>query len=222
MAALNLQALRAALKNSILIDWAEIDAIPEAKLSGPDSFLSEIYENYTKNKKTQKRVSGKRLVAVIIAAILIIASAVTAFAYKEKLLRFFERKEATHTSLISPGTNDANEEIKEVWLPTYIPEDFQLKSTEFYVLLIETTWTNGEKEIRLNQTPIKNTDYSLNTETSNYLEITFGTQPIYYTINHGNFGAIWHTDDYVYRFDAPYDLGLEEIERIITSIALDG
>ena len=219
MATLNMQALKEALRVSILLDLAKIDAVPQVKFSDSDTFLSEIYKRYEKNKKTKNHFTGKQLLAVIIAAIIIIASAVTAVAFKEKILNFFERKEDTHTSLNSPGGDGTNEEIKEVFLPTYIPEKFHLKSHESNCLFVLTYWTNGEKTIRLKQAPIMENERTLDTENGDYIEAVFGQQPIYYIVKHNAFNAVWHTEDYVYNFSAPYSLGLDELEKIIASIS---
>ena len=107
-------------------------------------------------------------------------------------------------------------------MAAYIPEKFYSKNYDKNSMFVLSLWTDGKNDIRLKQMPIKNTEIGINTENENYKEAVFGTQPVYYTIKYNTFNAVWHTEDYVFNFTAPYDLGLEEIEKIITSIALDG
>lgn len=219
MKGLNISALREALREAILIDLAESEDVLGATLQNPDLFLKQIYERHGNNKSERSHLSKKQILAALIAAILIIASAVTAIAFKDKILGFFESKEDTNTSLISPGGEGTNDKIKEVFLPTYIPEGFVSKTYECYPIVVNSVWSNGKDNIIFAQMPIKNTQLSWNTEKENYTEALFGNQPIYYLINKNSFSAVWHTEDYVYTFDAPSSLGLDEIEKIIASIS---
>ena len=217
----NIQALREALRASILLDLAKIEKIPDVCFPNSDDFLQSIYERHENEKKIKNHLSGRRIVAIIIAAMLIIASAVTVVAYREKLLDFFETKMGTHTSLTAPNKERTNEKIKEVYSPTYVPDNYTFKSRNVTKPSVVTYWNCEEKTIRLKQTIIVENERTLNTEDGNYVEAVFGNQPIYYIVKHNTFSGIWHTDDYIYDFSAPYDIGLEEIEKIIASICFE-
>lgn len=212
------QAFKDAVRASILIDLAELDSIGGPQLSSPEKLLCTIYEKHGQNKKTKKHLTPKKIVAIIIAAVLIIASALTALAFKEKLLDFIERREDTHTSLDSPEGESGKEQIEEIYLPSYIPERFSLKSHSSSSASVVTIWTDGESDMVFVQMPRQNTNTSINTENEDYTEAVFGNQAVYYTVKHGTFGAVWHTEDYVYRLDAFSPFDLEEIEKIIKSI----
>lgn len=214
----DIQAFKEAVHASILMDLAEVDAICGADIPSPDKLLRSIYEKHEQNKKSAKHLSLRKAVAIIIAAVLIIASAVTALAFKEKLLDFIERREDTHTSLDYPEGAGGKEKIEEIYLPSYIPERFSLKSHSSSSASVVTIWTDGESDIVFVQMPRQNSNTSINTENENYTEALFGNQPVYYTVKHGTFGAVWHTEDYVYRFDAFSPLDIEQIEEIIVSV----
>ena len=188
-----------------------------------DFFFSERFklkmDSLIKAQENKRKLRFKRLIAIAIAAALLIASAITAVAFKEKLLDFLEIKTDTHTSFFPPENENANEEIKEIFLPTYIPEEFTQKSHEVSSISVVTVWNRESDTIRFKQTPISGADRTLDTEKNDYTEAVFGGQPIYYSVKYNTFGAVWHTEDYVYNLNAPWDIGIEEIEKIITSIS---
>ena len=219
MASFNLHTFKKAIKTSILLDLAEWDTIPEENMPNHELLLRKIYNTHDSRKTKTRIISKKRIVAAIIAAALLIASAITAVAFKEKLLDFLEIKTDTHTSLFTPENENANEEIKEIFLPTYIPDGYIAKSYNATSQSVISVWNNGNNDIYFKQLPIKNTSFAINTEDDDYIEAVFGGQPIYYSVKHNIFGAVWHTEDYVYNLNAPWDIGIEEIEKIITSIS---
>ena len=188
-----------------------------------DFFFSERFklkmDSLIKAQENKRKLRFKRLIAIAIAAALLIASAITAVAFKEKLLDFLEIKTDTHTSLFLPENENANEEIKEIFLPTYIPDGYIVKSYNATSQSVISVWNNGKNDIYFKQLPIKNTIFDINTEDQNYTEAVFGGQPIYYLVKYNTFDAVWHTEDYVYNLNAPWDIGIEEIEKIITSIS---
>ena len=209
------QAFKKAVRASLVMDLAEADAVGGADIPSPDELLRSIYQKHEQNKKRAKHLSLRRAVAIIIAAVLIIASAVTAFAFKEKLLNFIERREDTHTSLDLP---DGKKQIEEIYLPSYMPEGFSLKSRNCSNAAVSSVWTDGKSDIIFTQMPGKNSNVSVNTENDDYAEAVFGNQAVYYTVRHGSFGAVWHTEHYIYRLDYSSDFNLEQIEKIIVSI----
>lgn len=212
------QTFKEAVRASIVMDLAEVDAIDGAEIPNSDKLMHSIYEKHEEKKKSAKHLTSRKIVAIIIAAVLIIASAVTAFAFKEKLLDFVERITDTHTSLDSPEGNKGKEKIEEIYLPSYIPERFRLKSHSSSNAAAVTVWTDGVSDIIFKQMPRQNSNVSINTENEEYSEVVFGNQPVYYTVKHGTFGAVWHTEDYIYRFDAFSPFDIEEIEDIIVSV----
>ena len=221
MKSFDFQAFKNAVEASIMLDLEKTNAIPECKMPRADLVLKNIYDRQNENKKTPKRLVGKRLIAAIIAAVLIVACSITAIAFKDKLLDFFEIKDDTNTSLISPGNEDSNEEIKEVFLPTYVPEAFHLKSHSSSSMSVVTLWSDNKNYMQLKQMPIKSTHLRIDTENNDYIEAVFGNQPVYYVVKHDAFSAVWHTENYVYSFDAPWYIGIEEIEKIVSSISFD-
>ena len=216
---LDLQALKSALRASVMLDLAELDSMPQALGFNSDAVLNKILDRYEDNKGRQSRLSGRRLIAVIIAAVIIIASAVSVIAYKEKLLRFFETKEDTHTSLDSIGTEGANDRVSDVFLPSYMPDGYTMISHESSSVFALTLWQSGEKDILFSQMPIKNVTHVMDTEREDYREAVFGGQGVYYTVGNDTFDSVWHTEDYVYTLMAPYELGLDELEKIISSLS---
>jgi len=205
----------------------QILALPRNTLSFSVSFIRQMNEIIASQKKEKKKPQGhprlRRVIAVIIAAALLIATAVTAVAFKEKLLDFSIQREDTHTHLTLHGNNSFKKRLTEIYLPTYIPEGFSLKSHEYNSAYSLTSWNNGEADIYLEQSVIGENGRSIDTEDGDLVEAVFGDQPVYYATKakYNAFTAVWHTDKYIYDFYAPLDLGLEELEKIIASISLD-
>ena len=194
-----------------------LDSLQEEKTPHSEAysgFIADLTKKHSAEKRT-KHIS-KRAVSAIIAAILFAAFSISALAFRQPILDFIEENFGIYTRF----TSKSNEDIASttVYVPKYIPDGYVKRKEFIYSTGASINYVNGENTILYNQTPKNSGSITLNTENNPYEVIYVGEQAMYRTIRHNACTVLWEKDDSQFVISLPYDLGWEEIEKILLSI----
>ena len=168
----------------------------------------------TKTVKNKKSSFKKKLLVAVIAALLALLTACALakpisdliVEVHEKYIRFSTSKEG-HTT------------ITEVYMPTYIPEGYEITSESITEKYVTVYVSNGSYTILYEQTPFNNKwGIRFDTEDVGYDIMYVENLSVYYTVKYNDCMLLWESNDYFFKLRCPDTLSLEEIEKIISGI----
>ena len=166
--------------------------------------------------KEKKRLAPRQLIAILIAAALLVALSITAYAYREQIGNLIESIFDDHNEYKMSG--GAETRIETVVAPKYIPYGFIQSEYQVDETAVNIIWKKESSEIDLYYIPVANGTIFVDTDGATQGEITIDGITIKTYIQHSSFFALWEKDNYAFMFLCPEELGLEEIEKIIRSI----
>ena len=167
--------------------------------------------------KASRSIALKHRIAIIVIAAIIIAfSSCAIYLFKEEIGGFFVTHFNDHANL--EYNTESHTEINIYYIPTKIPEGFEISSIEKETRYMNTTWVKGTDKIKFSQTLIGSGTIKLDTENAEHGEITFGNTTAYYTRKKGIRSINWMNDSCSFLLTCPDVLPLDEVEKMIISI----
>ena len=209
------QKIRSALTAYAMAEIQNFEALPEVPFEPSESYregIERIHESYL---QMQARISKRKLIALLVAAVIIVTS-ITACVYREEIKSFFVGMFDTHARFEHEEEN-ANI-IETVYFPSYIPNEYTKDKTIYNNGMTYLRYKYDNLELIYNQYPKSNYSGNLDTEGAEYDIITVGDQQIHRTYKKNTFSMIWETERYVFGLTCHDSIPWEEIERIILSI----
>ena len=176
------------------------------------------------NKPSRSAVRRVVLVAAILTALM--AAALTVYAFREPLIKFFTRDAGTHYEFqfVTEQGADMPEHLEAVYKPTYLPEGFILKDQAISSAGVGFVWYNHDKDqyITFDQYTVS----SIGNSGPNAEGVTTKVQNIrgYEVFCVYDKGAImydWIGNGYICSLFCDPGVGEEELQKIFYSIALD-
>ena len=208
--------IRSALTAYAMAEIRAFEALPEVPFEPSESYregIERIHESYL---RMQARISKRKLIALLVAAVIIVMS-ITACVYREEIRDFFVGLFDDHAQFEIGETE--SKLIERYYFPAYIlegySEDERCKISESLVYMI---YTNGTHEIGYFQTTTSGYHGSLDTQGAEYNVISIGEYTVHRTYKNNTYSMIWETERYVFGLTCHDSIGWEEIERIILSI----
>jgi hypothetical protein len=213
----------------IKADLLEINALPENIIEHKFSrrFERKMKHLISRNRITEPIVIGRpvylrrRLIAVLIAIILLLASVMSVSAIREKVFELIIEVYEKYTQLFfekSQSTNTSSEHFS-IYVPTYIPDGFSLVYEDMDgTVLLE--YEKGNEYISYRQVCPDEVSMHINTEGIELEDFIFNDLPAKYYSNEGVQNLIWYDNSYMYRVSSTLDK--TTVLRIAESIEPEG
>ncbi|MBQ7346486.1 MAG: DUF4367 domain-containing protein [Clostridia bacterium] len=199
---------------------ATLQSCPDDVLPSPDQ--REKMDQFIQQLATPKRNYKKRLLAVLIAALLAALVGCTLYVYRDKIGNFIEEKFGDHAvvAVDEPADNIAYAIPEEdQCVLTYIPEGYELytESTAFETIKI---WKNqSDEKIKFEQNNY-NAKYYHDIEQGYSFMAEINSMQVYYREWETSDGYIWTNHTYVYKLVVPKTLSEDEAIKIIENIQI--
>lgn len=187
--------------------------------------VARIMATFRRYKATRLK---RRILISILAAALVILTSCTIYANREKIAAFVEKFYHTYIDVSYTDIDEnAPQEIQQVYLPSYIPEGYELTDSHSNTTRVRMKWVNqnGEKIIYV-QTLLTGDLLSLDSEMGEPKILTVGGISVYYAeysnTQYSNENIyVWNDGDYSYKLTVTADFPIEEIEKLITLAATE-
>ena len=165
--------------------------------------------------KTKKRLAPRQLVALLIAAALLLALSITAYAYREQIGSFIEE---VFDGDKSDGTSGPIVDVVGYMAPSYIPSGYARESEEISAEGVELGWRNGDLHIAFYCYAVDSGLPSPDTEGAVRGRITVDGVAIDSFTKGGRTALVWSDGAYAYLLAYPEGLDEWEVESIIRSV----
>jgi len=199
-----MKALTDAYLESLLADMPSEEEIASQQVLSR-RFLRRMDHLMGMNRREPRTWGKILLVAAIIS--LILATAVSTYAYRESIAAFFINIYEKYSEIILPSTTETNDasSVTESGngltdnLPAYVPAGYQETARLTLIGMIQITYTNDSGDILLFEKMAQGSQHiGINTEGIEVEELSInGKRALYYS-NLGQNNLIWEDDTYVY------------------------
>lgn len=223
MAKISRDMLREALKEVEIAEYKKICESPEFDIQVSDEFVARVDKLAAEipyREETHKRLSAKKIVAILIAATLTVAAVLMSVsATREAIVRFFT---TVHDSFVNlfVGEADPLPEQEGVYLPTELPDSYAQLMHEVGETSVLTLWSNGETEIFLEQGERLGGEIDLDNDNSEYDITMVGDYEVHHMEKGADICAAWLTENYSFMLNCPNNISWDDIVTIIESISL--
>ena len=207
-----------------LIDAFMLDAEEAIGRCPPPVTVSEAHEKRMReilSSKTRRRISyrkvGKRVIALLVAALLIFLTGCALF--YQKIVDFFVTVFDGYSRVEqSVQTEEYPQSIEEIMIPTVMPEGYELTEQFTNEFSVRMKWgnINGER-ITFSQTIISGIFYAIDNEDGAYVKMDVGEYEILKYF-HGELHTYVWRDEYQFSIMSSCELSEIELLKIIDSI----
>ena len=208
----------------IKVDWLRINALPS------DDQINHIFSaKFERNmekliRQSKKKLPGgksrtlnKRFIAVLVAITIIISTAMSVSAIRQRVIEFITEVYQKYTQVFFSESQPSQMESKifEAYMPSYIAKGFELvnQDTDGTVLL---DYEKGNDFISYEQGWIDEISMQINTEGIKLEELKFNNLPAKYYSNKGVQNLIWYDSHYMYMVSSTLDR--ETVFKIAESV----
>lgn len=241
MSTISRDVLKDCAFESTLKELQEFELLDYSHIKASDSFKERISGIIYQEKRAQGRLTPKRIIISIVAAVLV--SLLIAFAasarLRQKTVDFFLEVHDKFSKLIVVGAEENTDstdggtqkedpeeplityptEIETVYIPSYIDENGYLQldlfQNESNVYML---WINGEFMIDLSQNIVHDTNISMDTEYAEYKTAYIDNSEVFYNLKNGIYLVVWLDHGYIFTMTCDEELGWEEVEKIVLSL----
>lgn len=215
------EMFKAAVKKA---DWVKINALPSddqidhifsAKF---ERNMEKLIRQSKKESSVRKpRVLNKRFIAALVAMIIIISTAMSVSAIRQRVIEFITEVYQKYTQVFfnESQSSQLESELFTAYMPSYIPKGFELvnQDTNGAVLL---DYEKGNDFISYEQGWIDEISMQINTEGVQLEELKFNNLPAKYYSNKGVQNLIWYDNRYMYMVSST--LNRETVFKIAESV----
>lgn len=229
----NTAAVKRALRCVTEEEIARFDALPLVEWEPSESYREKIAAIRAKTDRAPRSLSGKRLAAIIIAAVITMLT-ITACVFKEEIIvltnkiyeymfeeeEIFFEKHDDHVSIKEEKVPLTKIEV--YYEPSWLPERFteiESKRSEKNSLISTECDTGG---IYYVQSLLDSEKINIDSEGFEYQEKIIGDRLVYYGYKetHMTHLVFWKTEDYLFFLNCGGEISYEEVETIIKSIKI--
>lgn len=187
-----------------------------------DQGVARIMEAFRRYKIVKMK---RRILISILAAVLAILTSCTIYVNRDKIAAFVEEFYHTYVAVSHGDINeDVPTEILTAYQPAYIPEGYVLTDFHSNSARVRMQWTkdNGEKIIFTQAVMLGNLSGWDNERVEPKI-LTVNDTVVYYGEYNDNKAMVymWNDGDYSYKLMVLEDLPIEEIQKIITLVAVE-
>lgn len=164
------------------------------------------------------RKKRKTRVLAFIIAVVVAALAGCAWTYREKIADFWVTAFDKYDKLeIDDIGEDFPRTIEEVYIPTYVPEGYELEYEQMDSLKVHMIWKNNSDYIIYTQTLIPKNRNVFDNEVGEYTVMHYGDQTVFRRLRNNRQIYIW-VNEYKFRLAFSEGLADEKILKIIKNI----
>ena len=192
-----------------------MDSFPEVAPPHSEEYLKNIegikcQARITKDKKNSLK---KKILIGIVAALLAL---LTACSLTKPLTNLVVK---IYDKYISIYAESPTVEMTEIYMPTYLPEGYEITSNVRYANIVEIRIDNGEFTILFKQNLLSgNTSVRLDTENAETFELNVDGYTIYGANKFGHNNVMWENGEYVFTIRFPENIPLEDVEKFISGL----
>lgn len=210
--------LKSALYDAQLMELRYIESLPAENIVNServDNFVRELADGFKEKRKTGL---GKRFILILAAAIIstLLVISISAIAFKDNLIEIHDEY------ILIPFRDKDNPSAQIVpavaYSPEYIPNEYSIIQSSRTTFSVLQKWSNGESSITLTQSKIINGDLYIN-NTNEFMMLECNDMTIYYYERYYTYSFFWMDDDYLFILQCNSTTPINEVEKIISSIA---
>lgn len=175
-------------------------------------------------KKETKKIKffdsiGKRIVAAIVALMLVVGGGIGVYAFREPIVKFITEIKDKFVEIFfcEADISEAPTEIETVYTLGYVPDGYVLESRENRIIQAETVWSNGEDRVVLLQRLLSNNE-TFDNEQSDFRILHINDLQIVITYKKGDKNLYWNNSKYAFKLDFTDNISDDECIKIINSI----
>jgi hypothetical protein len=188
-------------------------------------YIKAINKLFEKKEKRHTRWFDsvyKKVVAIIVAAMITIGSGVCVYAFQEPIAEFIAEIKDKFVEIFfgEADISKAPTEIETVYTLGYVPDGYTLESSENMRIRATTIWSNGEDEVVLWQYLISNKE-TFDNEISDYKTIWISDIKLNYIEKYEDKYFYWNNAEYVFELSVPNNISNDECIDIIESLKND-
>ena len=201
-----------------------IELVPEE-----DVYFSPQYEKKMAHLiKRQKRpywkyvnTVGKKIAVIAIAFMMLFGLSMSIKAIREPVVSFIVTSFDKFSELFvdKSEVNSASDKIEEIYELTQLPQGYSENGINISLRNIETTYFNGDSEIRFYQSIISN-KVTIDTEDSYETILFIKDYEIYYIYKNNLTKALWRNEKYIFEIYCNTEISEEEMRYIISSLRI--
>ena len=213
-----LEIIKRAIADVDRFEIERLDSLPTVTVSDEENFRGSVLA-IPENVTPKSRISGKKLIIVLIAAAVLISSIITAYAFREPIKDFFIKKSNDESTTFSYESDNPIVVTEGIFMPSWLPEGYTKTTQNESVFKIQTAWVKDKDRIFLTQSSLSG-DLTFDTEDSNYEEIIISNQKYHYISKNGVQSIIWMTEKYSFTLWCT-NITKEDALKIATSLKVE-
>ena len=212
-----LNLIKSALLTVEKLEIQAFEALPEVRMVHSEEYNRNIATLMQKTTPVSKW-SAKKIATVLIAATLIFALSITAFAFRESIKEFF----------VEIYEDFAKITVDEEPLPTKIENVYTVHGIpDGYVCIIDTAddvmaqqvWMNDTESIVFQQVVAKDSEISADIGDAEYTETQIGGISIFLVQKYDVYTIYWIENGYSFCLMCPDSIEWTKVEEMVLSIA---
>ena len=214
-----------AIIKKALVDVEEKEARLFESLPKVDFQHSEEYERKIKKllegRRERAGYTPRKIAAILIAATLIFALSITAFAFRESIKDFFIEiyEDYVNITAANPENEPLPTKIESFYTVYEIPTGFEkIEDTESEAIA-QQTWLSDFGMIALQQTLAQDTDISSSNENAVLEETQLGNKTLFWIQEEDGFQVFWTEKGYIFTLNVFGEFSSTDVENMISSIA---
>lgn len=175
-------------------------------------------------KKETKKIKffdsiGKRIVATIVALMLVVGGGIGVYAFREPIVKFITEIKDKFVEIFfcEADVSEAPTEIETVYTLGYVPDGYTLESRENKRVKATSIWGDGENEIILMQRLFSNNE-TLDNEESGFRILYTGDMQVVIIDKNDNKNVYWNDGEYAFELKLKNNISDEECLKIVKSI----
>ena len=175
-------------------------------------------------KKETKKIKffdsiGKRIIAAIVALMLVVGGGIGVYAFREPIVKFITEIKDKFVEIFfcEADVSKAPAEIETVYTLGYVPDGYELESRENMGVKARLIWSNGEDEIVLTQRLLSN-NATIDSEKTDFRILYIDELQIITTDKNGSKALYWNNGEYAFELKFTDNISDEECIKIINSL----
>ena len=166
----------------------------------------------------RSRKVKRRILIALLAAVLAVLASCTVYVNRDKIASFVEKFYDGNVD-VSFGDipEDAPTEILEIYMPSYIPEGYELVEMYSDFAMVKAEWENSDgKKMVFRQFLLWGTVHGWDNEETEIKTLIINDIPVYYAQHNYETFYLWNDGNYSYKLSIEDSFTAEEIESILT------
>lgn len=217
------QALVEAMHENTQMVLAEYPEKPVFSKKHRRAMKRILFSHGKRTIKTSSRVSVRtRLIAALVAVVLLLLGGLTVYANREAVVEFMEQIYETFTRIFFHEEQEDGEgsldSIEEERIPTYVPDGFVMQNHQSALSGVYVVWQKEEEYIIFNQSTIGNI-YNFDNEHGDFTTIMIGDSTVYAKQDEYLNTYIWNDGIYTYSLSCTATLKFEDVGHMIQSVS---